>query len=93
LNDFSIPYFPNVTISWDANPRFLFKAGYIRNSTPEKFGRYVRNAKEFVDQNQYKTKLITINAWNEWSEGSYLEPDTTWNYGYLEALKQAMDTK
>ncbi|WP_423128725.1 glycosyltransferase WbsX family protein [Gaoshiqia sp. Z1-71] len=91
LKDFSIPCFPNVTISWDANPRFLFKAGYISNSTPEKFGRYVQKAKDFVDQHHYTTKLITINAWNEWSEGSYLEPDTTWNYGYLEALKKAMN--
>ncbi len=90
LNDFSISYFPNVTISWDANPRFLFKSDYIINSTPEKFGRYVRKAKDFVDQHQYSTKLITVNAWNEWSEGSYLEPDTIWKYGYLEALKEAV---
>ena len=91
--DFNVPYFPNVTISWDANPRFLFKADYITNSTPEKFEVYLKKAKKFVDEHQLNPKLITINAWNEWSEGSYLEPDTVWNYGYLEAVKNAMNAK
>ena len=86
---FSMTYFPNVTVSWDANPRFPFKAGYIHNSTPPKFEKYLIRAKNYIDENHIEPKMITINAWNEWSEGSYLEPDTTWEYGYLEAVKNA----
>jgi hypothetical protein len=37
--------------------------------------------------------IITINAWNEWVEGSYLEPDMKWGYGYLEAVKKVMSGK
>lgn len=84
---FSMTYFPNVTVSWDANPRFPFKVGYIHNSTPSKFEKYLIRAKNYIDENHIEPKMITINAWNEWSEGSYLEPDTTWQYGYLEAVK------
>lgn len=87
-NDFSITYFPNVTVSWDANPRFPFKAGYITNSTPHKFEKYLLKARNFIDENDINPKMVTINAWNEWSEGSYLEPDTTWKYGYLEAVRK-----
>ena len=84
-------YFPNVTISWDANPRFPFKTGYINNSTPEKFKKYLSKAKRYIDDNQIEPRIVTINAWNEWSEGSYLEPDTTWKYGYLEAVRDIFE--
>lgn len=87
-DDFSMTYYPNLTISWDANPRFPFKTGYINNSTPEKFEKYLLKAKEYIDSNNIEPKIITINAWNEWSEGSYLEPDTIWKYGYLDAVKK-----
>lgn len=90
---FSMTYFPNVTVSWDANPRFPFKAGYINNSTPRKFEKYLSKAKKYVDDNHIEPKMITINAWNEWSEGSYLEPDTTWKYGYLEAVRNVFGRK
>jgi hypothetical protein len=38
-------------------------------------------------------KILMINAWNEWIEGSYLLPDMKYGFGYLEAVKDVMSGK
>ena len=86
-DSFSIPYNPQVSAGWDPNPRFPFKTGYITGATPAKFRTYLTQAKKYVDSHPDQPRLITINAWNEWSEGSYLEPDTLYKMGYLDAVK------
>ena len=34
--------------------------------------------------------IITVNAWNEWTEGSYLLPDTTHGLAYLTAIRETL---
>lgn len=81
---------PCAFVDWDNSPRYKERARVYIGATPEKFERYfselVRKAKK-----EYNTDMLFVMAWNEWGEGGYLEPDTTNGYGYLEAIKNALD--
>ena len=73
--------------AWDNTPRKQYKGTVFRNSSPNLFKRKLISL--LLDAEA--SDLIMINAWNEWSEGAYLEPDTYNNYGYLEAIKEAIE--
>ena len=86
--EFSVPFFPHVSVGWDTNPRFKGpQGGVITGGTPARFADYLRQAKAFLDRRDIAPRLITVNAWNEWSESSYLEPDTEFGLGYLESVQ------
>jgi len=93
------PYHINATMGWDSSPRcrnspdWMTRRGYpfgpvIVNNTPYLFKKYLAKAKELTMQNPESERIITINSWNEWGEGSYLEPEERTGYGYLNAIKE-----
>ena len=96
--DFTLPYYPNVTMGWDASPRTdqngpFVDAGYpytpvLEGNTPEAFEEALRAARTFLAPRDLNDRILTINAWNEWTEGSYLEPDTVHGMRYLEAIRK-----
>ncbi len=95
-HDFTLPYYPNVTMGWDSSPRTVqsdrfLNAGYpfmptLSGNTPTAFQEALHEVKRFLDQRD-GARIFTINAWNEWTEGSYLEPDTVEGMAYLEAIR------
>lgn len=76
-------------VDWDNTARN--KNGRVFDgASPEKFGKYMKKLIQKV-QSDYKSDIIFINAWNEWAEGAYLEPDKKNGYSYLESLKKAIE--
>jgi hypothetical protein len=89
----SIPVFPNASIGWDDTPRFPDKGKedvVHFNKSPEAFSSFLQKAKDYCNEHPEQPKLIIINAWNEWVEGSYLLPDIKYGYSYLEAVQKVM---
>lgn len=72
-------------VTWDNTPRKGNKSIIYIGATPKKFKRYLQ-----LQYNRAKSidcEYIFLNAWNEWGEGAYLEPDTKNEYQYLQAIK------
>lgn len=93
---YDLPYYPNVSMGWDSSPRTVQSDRFdllnypftptLGGNTPDAFRQALEDVKAFLDTQPHK--IFNINAWNEWTEGSYLEPDTVYGMGYLEAIKQ-----
>ncbi len=78
-------------VDWDNTPRN--KKGLVYDGTsPELFGEYMKRLSDKIDR-EYSSDFVFINAWNEWAEGAYLEPDTVYGYEYLEKLKGSIRDK
>ena len=95
------PYYVNVSMGWDSSPRcrdvsteeWMEKRDYpfgavIVENTPYLFKKYLAEAKAMTMEKPENERIITINSWNEWGEGSYLEPDTEYGMEYLHALRE-----
>jgi hypothetical protein len=93
-----ILYTPNVSMGWDASPRCLQSDQFglkdypwlpvLSGNTPEAFREAMADAKKFLDQYHPRHKIIVLNAWNEWTEGSYLLPEKKYGDAYLKAIKE-----
>ena len=60
----------------------------LGNNTPENFKKALELTKERILADPNCPRIMNINSWNEWTEGSYLEPDTRNGFGYLDAIKE-----
>ena len=81
-------YFCGVS-GYDDTPRRGQSGEVIIHNSPKVFEK---NLKKLIEKSiRYENEYLFINAWNEWGEGMYLEPDMQDGYGYLEAVRNAFN--
>lgn len=73
---------------FDNTPRKGNNGNILMGVTVEKFEKYFAEAVK--KSREWGNEYIFINAWNEWGEGMYLEPDKAHNYGFLEAVNRVV---
>jgi len=84
--------FRGVFPDWDNEARRKGKGRCFINSSPENFKLYLSIVCNFTIQNfEKEERLVFINAWNEWAEGCYLEPDAKYGRAYLQAVKDTLE--
>ncbi len=82
-------FIPCVMPNWDNTPRSGRKGVVFHRSTPELFGRHLREAIRFAEEHRKDHPMVIIKSWNEWAEGNYLEPDREWGTACLEQILAA----
>lgn len=74
---------------YDDSPRRGHGAIVIKERSPEIFGH--RMYELMVKTEANGAPFLFVNAWNEWGEGMYLEPDEKYGYQFLEAFHKAKE--
>lgn len=84
------PYYLGMYVGWDNTARKGADVNYIiEGNSPAKFKAFFeKQYKRSIEENR---EFLFINAWNEWGEGTYLEPDERWRYKYLKAIREIVD--
>ena len=76
-------------IDVDDTPRRGSYGVSVVDASPDIFEKYYAKIVKLAAER--KRGMVFINAWNEWGEGAYMEPDEDFRYGYLEAIKRVME--
>lgn len=80
---------------WDSRPWHGDSALVRSGRNPELFKQHLLDARKMLDENSGNPRIlpsILIEAWNEWGEGSYIEPQKEFGFGYLDAIRSVFTT-
>ncbi len=82
--------FPGAFVDWDNTARYGSRATIFSGATPERFKYWFQKLVDTASNRPDDMNYIFLNAWNEWAESAYLEPDEKYGYAYLEAVQDVL---
>lgn len=85
-SEYNLDIYESAYFSWDNTPRYGKKARIFTELDRKEKIKYLKNLREKAVL--AGSPYVFFNAWNEWSEGTYLEPDTKREYENLEVIKE-----
>lgn len=85
------PLIRTVFPSWDNDARRPGRSTIMAHSTPQLFAEWLEWAVQHAETAPvHGEPFVCVNAWNEWAEGAYLEPDVHFGAAYLNALSRVV---
>jgi lipopolysaccharide biosynthesis protein len=86
----AVPVHRGVMPAWDNTARRGMNAAILRGACPARFRYWLRGIlRQEAARPGDDERLVFVNAWNEWAEGTYLEPDQRYGRAWLEAVRSA----
>lgn len=80
---------PCICPNFDHSPRSGWRGTVLVGHSPQKWEELCQKTFEVCREREHESNLVFIKAWNEWGEGNYLEPDTKFGKGFIEATAKA----
>ncbi|OQA86025.1 MAG: hypothetical protein BWY31_01526 [Lentisphaerae bacterium ADurb.Bin242] len=95
--ELDLPFNPYVQPGWDSSPRTVQSdmyedigypfSGIVVNDTPENYRKALELNRDLFESGRATGKIMNLSCWNEWTEGTYLEPDEQFGFSKLEAVR------
>ncbi|RLL50885.1 hypothetical protein D8Y20_10875 [Mariprofundus sp. EBB-1] len=85
--------YPGAFVDWDNTARYKNKATIFKGASPEKFTFWLDKLLQTMPERDIPEPFVFINAWNEWAESTYLEPDEKNQFSYLKAISDVAGSK
>lgn len=82
--------FPGAFVDWDNTARYGNRSTIITGASPDKFRAWLTRLQAEISTRPVDMRYIFLNAWNEWAECAYIEPDERYGYAYLEAIRNVL---
>jgi hypothetical protein len=83
-------WFRGTMLSWDNTARRKSAANVFHYANPVEYEKWLVGLVDYTRRfSQDSEQMIFVNAWNEWAEGTHLEPDQKYGHQYLEVTKRA----
>lgn len=80
--------FRTAMLSWDNTARKQLNSHIFHGFSLLRYKQWLSKiANNVFNNKKYSSeeKIVFVNAWNEWAEGTHLEPDRRFGYGYLQS--------